>query len=294
MSIKLLNSLAAIHQTGSFTEAAERVFVSKAAIGQQMKQLEELVEIELFDRSDRIPVLNSQAKALIPAIEEVILSYNNLISTAKVEQEFSGNITVGTVPSALLGLVPKTIRKLISESNNLLIRVIPGISDDLHDHLRNGTIDAAILTKPNFIDKSLEWSPIYKEELVLLTSSRILEDDPIEILKNEPYLRLPRRTSVGSIADNWLVKNRVKYNESMVLDTMESLTHMVFHDVGVSIAPNLRIGSLEYENLRKIPLGGGEWYRELGLLTVKNSVHSAITDKLFDYIVKVSSAKNIL
>ena len=55
MGIKFLRTLIAISEKGNFSDAADQVCVTPAAVSQQMKRLEEMLEVELFDRNRRTP-----------------------------------------------------------------------------------------------------------------------------------------------------------------------------------------------------------------------------------------------
>jgi DNA-binding transcriptional LysR family regulator len=287
VSIKLLKTFLAIHQSGSFALAAERVFVTRAAVGQQMSQLESLFQCELFDRSFPTPKMNQKAIELIPSIEEAVYKYDTLFRVPSTIDRHSGKITVGAVSSALFALLPLAIKSLKATSSDVHVKVIPSMSDDLYDYVLGGSLDVAIISKPKQLDKKLKWRPLVEEELVLMTSLNIETDDPKNILKSNPYLRLARRTSVGLIADEWLTKNKIRVNESMVIDTMESLCNMVAHDLGVSIAPNPAISSPVFSKLKKIPLGRSSYKRKLGMIALKSNKESVMAERLFEHLEKV-------
>ena len=51
-------------ELGSFKEAAELMYISSAAVSQQIRQLEEQLEVKLFERQHRKIVLTEEGKVL--------------------------------------------------------------------------------------------------------------------------------------------------------------------------------------------------------------------------------------
>ena len=293
MSIKQLRSLLAIEENGSFSAAADQLCITKAAVGQQMKLLEESLQTPLFDRNGYMPTLNSVGIAFVKEAHKVLLSYDTLFNSMDEEDDFFGTISLGAVPSAILALVPLSVKSMMKEVTNTKIRIIPGTSTDLYDHVLNGSIDMVILSKPQRIEPGLQWDLLSEEPLVLLTSSDFKGSDPLQILKTQPYIRLAQRTSVGLLADNWLIKNKITVQESMIMETMETLGCMVAHGLGVSVAPNLTKPDPIFSNLRKIPLVKGTEARVLGMLTRKDNPKTKVIIKFKQHINHTIKAKPV-
>ena len=284
MSIKQLRTLLAIEENGSFSTAADKLCITKAAVGQQMKLLEESLNTKLFDRRRHIPTINPVGISFVKEAQKVLENYDKLFNRIDVDDDFSGTISVGSVPSAILALVPLSVKSMLKELTNTKIRIVPGISTDLYDHVLNGSIDVVILSQPQRVEPSLMWEVLSKEPLVLLTSSSFKGNDPIKILHSQPYIRLAQRTSVGSLADNWLTKNNITVKETMIMDSMETLGCMVAHGLGVSVAPDLCKPDPIFSNLRKISLPNSTDARVLGMLTRKDNPKHKIIMKLKQHI----------
>ena len=293
MSIKQLRSLLAIEENGSFSAAADQLCITKAAVGQQMKLLEESLQTPLFDRNGYMPTLNSVGIAFVKEAHKVLLSYDTLFNSMDEEDDFFGTISLGAVPSAILALVPLSVKSMMKEVTNTKIRIIPGTSTDLYDHVLNGSIDMVILSKPQRIEPGLQWDLLSEEPLVLLTSSNFKGSDPIQILKTQPYIRLAQRTSVGLLADNWLIKHKITVKETMIMETMETLGSMVAHGLGVSVAPNLTKPDPIFSNLRKIPLVKGTEARVLGMLTRKDNPKTKVIMKFKQHINNTIKTKPV-
>ena len=105
MTIKRLKSLITIKETGSFSQAAEKAHISQSAMSQQMRQLENDLGLQLFDRSGRTPVLSKISIELLPTIQDAVDAYDKFINLATSENIIKGELTLGSVPSELTALV---------------------------------------------------------------------------------------------------------------------------------------------------------------------------------------------
>ena len=95
MSLTLLKTLIAISEQGSFSAAANFVGVSQAAVGQQMKRLEESLQVSLFDRHSTPPKLNQLGHAVVPKARDIIQAYDRLLDDLPGTENWSGELTLG-------------------------------------------------------------------------------------------------------------------------------------------------------------------------------------------------------
>jgi DNA-binding transcriptional LysR family regulator len=263
----LLKTLIAISEQGSFSSAASQVNVTPAAVGQQMKRLEEAFHVTLIDRSHSTPCLNHLAKSLIPKARTLVHAYETLLDDSSGDAALFGELTLGAVPSTIRGLVPLSIKALMQSYPGLVVRVVPGLTGDLLSLVESGALDAAILSEPASTAASLNWQPFVKEALVLLASTEVAEKDPLRLLQDMPYIHHTRRGAVGMLVEKYLMRHNITVRYTMEMESLESLTSMVSHNLGVSIVPNACVPDPVFAQLRKIPLPSNPGYRVLGLLT---------------------------
>ncbi|WP_050604478.1 LysR family transcriptional regulator [Ruegeria sp. 6PALISEP08] len=284
MSITLYKTLIAIAETGSFAAAAEKVYVSQAAVGQQMKRLEDQLQIILFDRTGRTPKLNQTGWALVPKARDLVRAYDTILEGVAGDTAFGGEFKLGAVSSTVRRLIPITVRRLLETYPELRVHVTSALSGDLQTQVERGVIDAAVLSAPDMLTPDLEWHPVADEELVLVTSPEVTEGDPAQILASQPFVRHARDGMVGVLADAWLTQNGIRVSYAMEMKSLEDLTSMVAYNLGVSIVPDLCVPDPEFSQLRKIPLGGKPVSRALGVLLRVDSPRKSLIDVLVDEI----------
>ncbi|MGB0866164.1 MAG: LysR family transcriptional regulator [Granulosicoccaceae bacterium] len=287
MSIALLKTLIAVAEDGSFSAAADRVCVSQAAVGQQMRRLESQLGVVLFDRSQKTPHLNQLGKALVPKALKVVRAYDTILDDLTGDARLIGELNLGAVPSTIRGLIPMSIKQLVADCPDLHIRVVPELSGELLAQVERGAIDAAVLSKPAHDSKHLNWTPFVDEELVLLTSPEVSDNDPFKIMRERPYIRHTRRAAVGILAEEWLVQNKVAVSESMELGSLETISSMISHNLGVSVVPNICVPDPIFTSLRKISLGPNSPCRSLGILTRADCSKVLLVERLLSKIVQI-------
>ena len=122
-SLKFFRSAA---QNMSFKVAAEQLFVTQAAVSQQIKGLESNLNVKLFERLNREVVLTKSGKKLLPY---VIKGFDTLEEgLASLGDDPNPNLlTITTLPSfASRWLMPKLI-KFQERNQGISIRISPSI-----------------------------------------------------------------------------------------------------------------------------------------------------------------------
>jgi DNA-binding transcriptional LysR family regulator len=265
MSIRLLKTLVAISEHKTFGAAADAIFITHAAVSQQMKTLEESLQIKIFDRTARTPELTPLGLQLVEKAKKLIADYENLVPSLMGDDIFSGDLLLGVVPTSLVGLAPKTISFLRQSYPNLRIKIFPNLTNTLMVELSRNTLDAAILSQTNLPPKDIVFEPFANELLELITSTKNTQTDAAEILKTNPYIRFNREAVVGTMIESWLQSKNISVNEVMELHSLEAISSMVSAELGVSIVPKLCVTGPYDIPLRSISLDDPNLSRTIGL-----------------------------
>jgi len=228
--------------------------------------------------------MNPLAKALVPKAKEVVNAYETILDDLTGDGQLNGELTLGAVPSTIRALVPLSVRELVQIYPKLHIRVVPGLTSDMLEQVERNAIDCAILSDPGNLESHLNWIPFAQEELVLLTSPDITIKDPLEIIDQTPYIRHTRRAAVGLLAEQWLNQHNVSVKASMEMESIESLTSMVAHNLGVSIVPDVSVPDAIFAKLNKIRLPKPRQSRTLGVVSRVDNGKIRLIERLIEQL----------
>ncbi|WP_420393869.1 LysR family transcriptional regulator [Acuticoccus sp.] len=282
MTIRNLRTLIAAAEHGTFTAAAEALGLTHAAVSQQMKALEEELDVPLFDRTRRSPVLTPAGHAVLVRAREIVAAYENLAPSVLGDGHLRGELTLGAVPTTLAGLVPSALARLRADHGDLRVRVVPGLTTALVAEVERSAVDAAIVTRPPLMPRRHDWLAVAREPMELLASPDVASDDPIVLLSSRPYIRFTRQAVVGALIEGWLQDIGVEVVEAMELDNLEVIQSMVYAGLGVSIVPRQCVPSPSALPLKRLALMPPPPSRELGLLWRSDSVKAPALTLLGD------------
>ncbi|MFM0290833.1 LysR family transcriptional regulator [Paraburkholderia megapolitana] len=274
--IRTLRTFLAVEKYGSLAAAADRMALTQAAVGQQMRTLEEECRRPLFDRSRRMIRLNEAGRALVVHASRVVAAYDSLILGADTTDNLAGSITVGATGSAM-GFLSNNVIALKARYPELNVRLVFGDSADLLRRVRSGEIDGALAVEMVRADTTSErWTPLYDEPLMLLASAliRSADEDSLALLQAQPFIRFERRSLTGANVERVLRRMHVKTNDVLEVNSIAAIIELVRQNVGVSIVPQLRHVQWSKDTLLDVlPLPVPGWRRVIGILEGHRQPH---------------------
>ena len=286
-SIRIFKTFLAVAKHGSFTAAGKEIGLTPAAVGLQIRGLEEHLNRVLFDRGARTVVLNTEGRQLVGKIEDLVLRYESL-ADGDDGDELSGTVVMGALISALMGAFADALWSLKREHPRLKIQLFAGLSSDFARQVEQGELDAAVVTQPPHpLPASVLWTPLYAEPMVLIVPRRphfTLPERPLDILRRAPFIRFDRHTWTGDLVKDALRQCKVTAVDEMELNSVEAIIEIVRQGFGVSIVPKL--ANIEWASdhaLEVVTLPGVDIQRCVGLVERKRHGRMQFTGEIKHY-----------
>jgi DNA-binding transcriptional LysR family regulator len=269
-SIRTLRLFVTVAREGSLAAAGKVMGLTPAAVGLQMKALEEDMGLTLFDRGPRSIVLNSAGRETLTAVDDILARYEALAQRQDGDQ-LAGTLVMGALVSALMGAFADALLAVRRAHPALDVRLFAGKSRDFAERVANGELDAAIVTRPPYrLASRLAWTPLYVEPMVLIAPRQphfTLPRGAARILAESPFIRFDHQAWTGYLVRRALRQTGVTVRDALELDSVEAIIELVRGGFGVAIVP--RLANVDWRAdraLRIVPVPHMDVVREVGLL----------------------------
>lgn len=164
LSLRDLEYLVALAEERHFGRAAERCNVSQPALSSQIRKLEELLAIILFERTSRRVLATAAGEGIVRQARIVLSEAQKLMALAREGQgaAMAGRLALAAIQTLGPYLFPLILRALRDAYPDLALNLSEGRTADIVDGLRDGRLDAALLSPP-IDDTGLTISPLFVE-----------------------------------------------------------------------------------------------------------------------------------
>lgn len=144
---RLLRAFVSIADTGSFTLAAEQLYMTQSTISQQLGRLEQAVGRELIDRAAR-PVRATPSGERLLGYARRILSLQNEAETLLSDPAGTAAIRIGLPDDIVTSKMSKTFSTFSEQHREVRLDATTGLSRDLTKRFRAGEFDIVVVKEP--------------------------------------------------------------------------------------------------------------------------------------------------
>lgn len=180
VTIAQLRYFLAACESGSFTAAADQLYIAQPSLAEQIRRLEAELGVKLFVRSGRRLTLTESGRALRPRAENVLRSVDEaMASVADVRHLRGGTASLGTFAVAYRFFVREVVAEFATRHPDVRVRVVGQNTIEVCEQIRRGDLEAGLVTMP-FDESGLEVRPVMTDEN-LFASTDALEGEAMTI-----------------------------------------------------------------------------------------------------------------
>lgn len=269
-TLRQLEYLVAIADHGSFHAAARACHVTQPGLSTQIRLLEELLGMRLFERDRRKVLVTPGGETMVERARRVLAEVNHLVEAAQSQdQPLTGRLRLGVIPTVSPYLLPRALPVIRKHYPDLTFQLHEGQTEDLLRLLQRGELDLLLLALEAKL-AGVETAALFRDPFVvavpdnhsLAKRKRLTETD----LAGEPLLLLEDghclRDQALLICDRVGVEEQSDFRAS----SLPTLVQMVAGGSGVTLLPKLALPvEGKAKNLVVIPFRKDAPYRTIGL-----------------------------
>jgi LysR family hydrogen peroxide-inducible transcriptional activator len=209
----------------------------------QIKELEELLGTDLFERDARHVRLTGFGEEIALRVRDILRSLDELGDLAQASRErLVGRLRLGIIPTIAPYLLPTIIGNLTRANANLDIQVRETLTARLIQELEEGSLDTAVVALP-VSEPSLTEVALFSEEFVLVRPPADA-DKPVpspKVLRGMRLLLLEEGHCFRDQALSYCDMHAVSPRKLLDCSSLSTLVQMVGAGIGVTLIPEMAV-----------------------------------------------------
>ena len=289
--------VSAVANTGSFTKAAALCHVTQSTLSLGVKEFEDTLGQQIFDRTSRKITLTAFGESLLTDIRDILDKAEGLLTRARQNKgQYSGPYRLGAIPTIAPYMIPVILPELTKNHPELDLRLKESTSETLVQDVQDGAIDAALLAFP-YDTGTLATQIIGEERFYLLRPksgrpATILNSDEIDadklMLLEDGHCLRDHALAVCARQDR---ESRQTYQAT----SLTTLVQLVSHGFGTTLLPAMAVHEMPLpDDLEAVPVGGDQPGRHIGLIWRRKSPLASLTGALGREIENIETLAGLL
>lgn len=170
VSIRQLRLVAAIADVGTMVRAGDAVGLTQSAVTKAVRDLENDLGVDLFERGNRGVTPTIYGEALVTHARRVLAQLEHAAEEIDdLAHGAGGRVAIGTLLAASAWLLPAAIARLRAERPRVVVDVVEGTNDRLQPMLLRADLDMVVGRLSEFRHRTgVHQEPLYSEEVVIL------------------------------------------------------------------------------------------------------------------------------
>lgn len=263
MKYRHIRYFLAVAEELHFRKAAEKLYISQPGLSRQIKQMEENLGIQMFERHNRMVKLTPVGKYLRSELTNNLKNLDDIFNHAKLLNDgINGNLKFGYVGSAMQEVIPKILPEFRKKHPNIIFSLNEMDNNAQIEALLNREIDIGFVRMER-VPRGLEIKPVFEDtfSLVLPKSHAInkVNFKSLDQLKNESFILFDRSYSASYFEKVMQIFDYSGFTPLISHNTVNasSIYRLVENNFGVSIVPtSLKLGydmNIKFIELKNIP-----------------------------------------
>ncbi len=249
----------------NFSKAAKHLYITQPALSKQIQQLEDQLQVKLFDRTKRSVKLTDAGLVLLDHCRNIFQDISNLETAMdQFRKEVRGSLRIASTPSLGNYLLPDFLKSFSTQFPQIMLHTIFKPIDDVVYMLKTGELDFGLLNTDETFE-GLDTKSMGGQPLIFICSKNCehecsvqqRESMPVESLEKCRFISFSKQSQIRQAVDGLVRDHKLQLDTVIESENIEIIKSMVIRGMGGSIVPECAVRNEIKEKLVTVkPLEG--------------------------------------
>jgi LysR family transcriptional regulator, carnitine catabolism transcriptional activator len=248
-----LRAFLLVAQHRSFTRAAGALFITPSGLSVLIRELENQLDVRLFERTTRHVSLTASGSELFAAAQRNLHELDiSLSRIAQTQRDDSPLVSVGAPPFYAVGGLAPAIKAFRTRRPELRFQVFDGDGATTLRKVESGELDMGL----GFFFKhvpGIRRTLLFRFSLMVIRAGTANASVPRSVtwssLKGERFVTLHPTLPLQQFVDKHLARAGVTYQPSLVLNYLHTVIAMVEAGMGAAIVPSFALSACRHHRI---------------------------------------------
>jgi DNA-binding transcriptional LysR family regulator len=146
LDLTALRAFVAVADAGGVTKASGYLNLTQSAVSMQIKRLEDMLDVGLFDRSTRKLILTGTGEQMLGYARRM-LDLNDEVLTRLTASDYEGELTLGVPHDIVYPAIPLVLHRFNAEFPRMKVQLVSSFTSRLKRMFDRGEIDVILTTE---------------------------------------------------------------------------------------------------------------------------------------------------
>jgi DNA-binding transcriptional LysR family regulator len=245
LDIKQLQTFIVVARLLNFRAAAEELNYSQSTVSDHIRNLEQELDVKLFERLGRKVFLNEEGKKLISLAQKMIQDADEIHELFNKGEKVHGNLRIGAAETLCAFWLPPLLKEYSKIYPKVRITLKMADCPEFHELLEKNIIDVAFTLHDESKRKDLSQIDIFDDYTVFVAAP----DHPFSTFKkitmseleNQSFILIESESGYSMELKKLFQELNVQVDTVMELGSIEAIKQCVKKGLGISLLPRIAV-----------------------------------------------------
>ncbi len=224
---------------GTFSIAAERLYVTQSSLSKRIVELEAALGRRLFDRRGQRAVVTEDGERMLMRARAILELTEELSGDWNAGATLTGICRFGVSEQAATTWFPSFVNRLRAEHPDLVPKPQVGLGRSLERLVLRGELDFAVIAGPPALEGIAD-TPVGEVEFEWMASPRLLPRGShldAAIFEQQPIIVSTTDSGLNATFEHWVNTSRLRVAHPITCNSLTAIVGLTVAGQGISFLP---------------------------------------------------------